>query len=42
MQSAITNQQPFPFHLTHRRHRRNHLPNYPRTYFQEPNHGRDH
>lgn len=35
MQATITNQQPFPFNLTHRRHRRNHLPTFHRTTYME-------
>lgn len=36
---GITN-QPIPLNLTPRRHRRSHLPNYPRSNpFMEPTHG---
>lgn len=38
MQTAITNQHPLPFQLTHRRPRRNHLPSHSRTnpYLETP------
>jgi hypothetical protein len=43
MQLTFITNQPFPFNLSHRRNRRNHLPSHSRTNpYMEPNHGRHH